>query len=123
MMELARKRMKAICEGIAAAYAVEVRLDLDSIFDVLINHEAETGFMAEAARDDVVGDENVITRPRPMMGSEDFADMLRKAPGCYARVGHSGDLPLHNPGFILDDAILPVGASLLARIVERRLAA
>jgi hippurate hydrolase len=32
-------------------------------------------------------------------------------------------VPLHNPGFILDDGILPVGASLLARIVEARLAA
>lgn len=121
-LELARKRMKAICDGIAAAYSVEIELSLNSIFDVLINHEAETAAMVEAARD-IVGADSVITRPRPMMGSEDFADMLRKAPGCYARVGHAGDLPLHNPGFILDDAILPVGASLLARIVERRLAA
>ncbi|MFC3694076.1 M20 aminoacylase family protein [Chenggangzhangella methanolivorans] len=122
MMELARKRMKEICAGIAATYAVEVTLDLRDVFDVLINTESETAAMAEAARD-VVGDTGLITRPRPMMGSEDFADMLRKAPGCYARVGHAGDLPLHNPGFVLDDAILPVGASLLARIVERRLAA
>ncbi|MDR4308249.1 amidohydrolase [Chelatococcus sambhunathii] len=121
-LELARKRMTAICDGIAAAYSVEIGLSLNSIFDVLINHEAETAAMVEAARD-IVGADSVITRPRPMMGSEDFADMLRKAPGCYARVGHAGDLPLHNPGFILDDAILPLGASLLARIVERRLAA
>ncbi len=120
VMEPARRRMKEICEGVAATYAVEVELDLRSVFDVLINSEAETEEMAEAARD-VAGDDNVITSPRPMMGSEDFADMLRVAPGCYARVGHSGDLPLHNPGFILGEEILPVGASLLARIVERRL--
>jgi hypothetical protein len=30
-------------------------------------------------------------------------------------------VPVHNPGFILDDAILPVGASLFARIIETRL--
>ncbi|HEY0291005.1 MAG TPA: M20 aminoacylase family protein [Hansschlegelia sp.] len=122
VMEIARRRMKEICDGVAAAHAVEIGLDLRSVFDVLINHEVETEAMAEVARE-IVGDEGLITRPRPMMGSEDFADMLQKAPGCYARVGHSGDLPLHNPGFILDDAILPVGASLLARIVEHRLAA
>jgi amidohydrolase len=122
MMELARKRLTAVCDGIAAAYDVEIKIELRAVFDVLINHEAETAEMLEAARD-VVGDEQVLTYARPMMGSEDFADMLFKAPGCYARVGHSGDLPLHNPGFVLDDAILPVGASLLARIVERRLAA
>ncbi|RXF74181.1 M20 aminoacylase family protein [Hansschlegelia zhihuaiae] len=122
MMELARRRLTAVCDGVAAAYDVEIELDLRSVFDVLINHEAETAAVAEVARG-IVGDEQVLTHPRPMMGSEDFADMLFKAPGCYVRVGHSGDLPLHNPGFVLDDAILPVGASLLARIVERRLAA
>jgi len=120
-LEIARKRLKEICDGIATAFSVEVSLDLRPTFDVLINHEAETGFLEQAARD-VAGD-RVVTRPRPMMGSEDFADMLRIAPGAYARVGHAGDLPLHNPGFVLDDAILPVGASLLARIVKRRLAA
>jgi hippurate hydrolase len=57
------------------------------------------------------------------MGSEDFADMLHKVPGVYCTVGHAGSVPVHNPGFVLDDGILPVGASLLARIVERRLAA
>jgi hippurate hydrolase len=122
VMELMRKRMKAVCEGVAATYAVTVDLDLRPSFDVLVNHEAESAAFAEAARE-IVASEDVLTEPRPMMGSEDFADMLRKAPGSYAYVGHSGDLPLHNPGFILDDAILPIGASLLARIVERRLAA
>ena len=66
---------------------------------------------------------NVITDHKPIMGSEDFADMLRAVPGCYCLVGHSGDVPLHNPAFVLGEEILPVGASLLARIVERRLAA
>jgi hippurate hydrolase len=122
VMELMRTRMKAVCEGIAAAYAVTIDLKLRPTFDVLVNHEAESAAFAEAARE-IVPDGGVLTEPRPMMGSEDFADMLRRAPGAYAYVGHSGDLPLHNPGFVLDDAILPIGASLLARIVERRLAA
>ena len=38
-------------------------------------------------------------------------------------VGHAGNVPVHNPGFVLDDGILPIGASLLARLVETRLAA
>jgi metal-dependent amidase/aminoacylase/carboxypeptidase family protein len=57
------------------------------------------------------------------MGSEDFADMLRAVPGAYCWLGHSGDVPLHNPGFIFDDAILTTGASLFARLVETRLPA
>ena len=72
---------------------------------------------------EIVGSENVLTEHRPMMGSEDFADMLNAVPGAYCWVGHAGDVPVHNPSFILDDGILPVGASLLARIAETRLAA
>lgn len=117
-----RERMREISAGIALAYGVEITVDIRDIFSVLVNHEAEVAALAEAARE-IVGPDHVITEPRPMMGSEDFADMLHAVPGAYCWVGHAGDVPLHNPGFILDDAILPVGASLLARIVERRLAA
>lgn len=120
--EMARARLRAIAAGIAAAFEVEIEIELRNIFSVLENHEAETAFFADAVRD-IVGDDNVLTEPRPMMGSEDFADMLHAVPGCYCWVGHAGDVPLHNPGFILDDAILPLGASILARIAERRLAA
>jgi hippurate hydrolase len=55
------------------------------------------------------------------MGSEDFADMLRAVPGAYFWLGHAGSTPVHNPGFVLDDGILPVGASLFARLVETRM--
>ena len=86
------------------------------------NHETETAAFAEVARE-IVGAENVLTEPAPVMGSEDFADMLHMVPGSYCWVGHAGTVPLHNPAFVLDDGILPVGASLLARIVEKRLQA
>jgi amidohydrolase len=122
LAEMIRERMRAVTAGIAAAFEVEIDLDIRNVFSVLENHEKETAAMADAARD-IVGDDNVLTDPKPMMGSEDFADMLHAVPGCYCWVGHSGDVPLHNPGFILDDAILPVGASILARVVEKRLQA
>jgi amidohydrolase len=117
-----RHRIHATVAGIAAAFEVEIDIDLRNTFSVLENHEAEAAALADACRD-IVGDANVLTDPKPMMGSEDFADMLHAVPGCYCWVGHAGKVPLHNPGFILDDAILPVGASILARIVEKRLQA
>ena len=54
-------------------------------------------------------------------GSEDFADMLAVVPGAYCRIGHKGSVPLHNPGFVVDDDMLPVGASIMARLIETRL--
>ncbi len=120
--EMIRQRMKSIAAGLAASFDVEIDVDIRNVFDVLFNTEDLVECFAEAARD-IVGDAMVYTKTQPVMGSEDFADMLHKVPGVYCTVGHAGNIPVHNPGFVLDDGILPVGASLLARIVERRLAA
>jgi metal-dependent amidase/aminoacylase/carboxypeptidase family protein len=74
-----------------------------------------------AAAGDVVGPSGASISDQQATGSEDFAEMLKVVPEAYCRVGHAGWVPLHNPAFVLDDAILPVGASVYARIVETRL--
>lgn len=120
--ELAETRMKEICDGHALAFGVEIRVDLRNIFDVLQNDERLSDAYLEAAAD-IVGAENVSDIDQPATGSEDFADMLKVVPGSYVKLGHTGTMGLHNPGFFLDPAILPVGASIIARIAERRLSA
>ncbi|GGF70641.1 hippurate hydrolase [Azorhizobium oxalatiphilum] len=120
--DLMRQRMRTIAAGIAATFAVDIEVDIRPIFSVLVNHEAQTAAAVESIAK-IVGAENVLTNVQPAMGSEDFADMLQAVPGCYFWVGHEGNLPLHNPSFILDDGILPVGASLLATVATDRLAA
>lgn len=117
---LIRERMRTICAGMAAAFGVEISVDLRDTFSVLVNSEEQAIAVADVART-VVGDDNVFTRSRPKMGSEDFADMLHAVPGAYFWLGHDGSVPVHNPGFVLDDKILPVGASMFARIIETRL--
>jgi amidohydrolase len=117
---LIRERMTAIANGIAAAYGVEISIDNRDLFRVLENHPEHCDIVARAAAG-IVGDDGVLTAPAPKMGSEDFADMLQAVPGAYFWLGHAGSVPVHNPGFVLDDGILPVGASILARIVESRL--
>jgi amidohydrolase len=119
---LVHERMRTISQGIALSFGMEIAVDIRPIFEVLVNGKAEAEPMADAARE-IVGTEKTLTDPNPMMGSEDFADMLRAVPGAYAFVGHTGRVPLHNPAFVLGEEILPIGASLLARVVEKRLAA
>jgi hippurate hydrolase len=117
-----RDRMHALAAGMATAFDCEIKVDIRDGFSVLVNQE-EHSRVVEAVARDIVGEGNVITRSQPKMGSEDFADMLHAVPGAYFWVGHDGSVPLHNPGFSLDDKILPIGASLFARIVETRLPA
>jgi hippurate hydrolase len=115
-----RERMTAIANGIAAAYGVEISINNREIFSVLENRPEQCDAVVRAASD-IVGNSGVLTAPLPKMGSEDFADMLQAVPGAYFWVGHAGSVPLHNPNFILDDGILPLGASIFARLVETRM--
>jgi hippurate hydrolase len=117
---MVRERMRAICAGMAAAFDVEITADIRDIFSVLVNQKEQTDIVAEIARS-VVGNEHVFTKSQPKMGSEDFADMLHAVPGAYFWVGHDGSVPVHNPGYVLDDKILPIGASMFARIIETRM--
>lgn len=118
--DLAEKRMRELCAGFATAYDVEITIDQRNVFDVLMNDADLSEAYLEAAAD-IVGKENISGTDEPATGSEDFADMLKVVPGAYCRIGHSGTTGLHNPSFFLDPEVLPVGASVMARIVECRL--
>jgi len=118
--DLAQSRVRALCAGFALAHGATIEVDFREVFDVLQNDADLADAYLQAAAD-VVGPDNVSDGDGLATGSEDFADMLKVVPGAYCRVGHLGDIPLHNPGFVLDPGILPVGASIMARIVERRL--
>ncbi len=111
-------RMRKICAGFAVAYEVEIEVSIRNVFDVLMNDDARSADLIAAARE-VVGDRAGF-KDGLQMGSEDMADMLRIVPGAYCTLGHGGDVPLHNPAFVFDDAALPIGSSLLARLVETR---
>ncbi|QIG93039.1 MULTISPECIES: M20 aminoacylase family protein [unclassified Bradyrhizobium] len=119
---LIRKRMRAICAGMAAAYDVEIEADIRDTFSVLVNQEEQSRVVEEVART-VVDPAKVLTRSTPKMGSEDFAEMMQAIPGAYFWIGHDGSVPVHNPGYVLDDKILPIGASMFARIIEKRMPA
>jgi hippurate hydrolase len=117
--EKAAVRMREICEGFARAHGATIDLDIRNVFDVLVNDAALSDRLVDAAQQ-LVGTDKAGRKDRLVMGSEDFADMLRVVPGAYCTIGHAGNVPLHSPAFVLDDAILPLGAALMARMVESR---
>jgi hippurate hydrolase len=50
--------------------------------------------------------------------------MLEKVPGCHFDIGNGtddGSCELHNPAYDFNDAALPLGTSVFARIFEMRL--
>ena len=120
--ERMRTRMREISAGLAAAFGVEIEVDIRDIFTVLENDGGLSEIVAGIAAE-VTGKDLVKIQDEAATGSEDFADMLKAAPGVYFTVGHKGEVPLHNPGFVFDDDAIPLGASMLVRVAEARLAA
>ncbi|GHG85635.1 M20 aminoacylase family protein [Pseudodonghicola xiamenensis] len=117
--KLISERIRALCDGLAKGYGVEVQVDIRNVFDVLENDPALADAVIRAAAP-VVGEAKTEMTDELVMGSEDFADMLRIVPGAYCTVGHGGDVQLHNPAFVIDDAMLPVGSNIYANLVIDR---
>lgn len=118
--EKVHERVSKICTGFSQSYEVDISFNFRKVFDVLINDPELSQTYLDAATE-IVGSENTSLVDEVSTGSEDFADMLKVVPGSYLRLGHGSNIPLHNPGFILSDEILPIGAAILARIAEKRL--
>ncbi|GAB4064265.1 amidohydrolase [Ancylobacter sonchi] len=114
------RRIRLIAERQAESYGMRASVDYLRSYDATINHSAETGFLRELAVR-FAGAGQVTEMPRPSMGSEDFAYMLKERPGSYFFLGAAtseADRPLHHPGYNFNDDLLPIGAAFWTEVVE-----
>jgi len=121
VQDIVEAAVHRIAEGIAAAHGVGAQVHYERRYPPTINDPAETERAASAAVL-AAGEDNVHRDPAPSMGSEDFAFMLMEIPGCYVWIGNGpgeGGCGLHNPRYDFNDAILPLGASYWAKLVEK----
>ena len=118
LRSLVRKRFHEIVEGHAAAYGVQARLEYDWGYPATVNDPARTAFAADVARE-VAGAALVDAAAGREMGAEDFSYMLEARPGAYLFMGTGPGAGLHHPAYDFNDEAAPVGASFLARLVER----
>ncbi|GAA4337488.1 M20 aminoacylase family protein [Pigmentiphaga soli] len=129
VLDLIEARMRAIAEHTAAAFDATAEVDFKRNYPPLVNHPAETAFVADVLRS-LVGEHAVDAAVEPTMGAEDFAFMLQEKPGCYVFIGNGdglhrdhghglGPCALHNASYDFNDDLLPLGASFWARLVDR----
>ena len=117
--ELLKRRIIDLAQTQAASYGATAEVDYGWGHPVLVNAERETAFAREVAEElvgpDGVGDIDLVT------GSEDFAFMLEKVPGCFVRLGNGDSAFVHNSRYDFNDANLTTGAAYWTRLVERYL--
>lgn len=116
--------IRKIAECEAEAHGARAEIKHETLFAATVNSAEHARFVEQAARDVVAGDA-IVRNPAPELGSEDFSFMLQRRPGCYFLIGQ-GDAEhqaiCHDVNYDFNDAILPIGAAIFVRLVERRLA-
>ncbi|MGY4308388.1 amidohydrolase [Bradyrhizobium sp. USDA 4369] len=111
------KRFKDLVTAMASGMGVEVEIDYDWGYPVVINHAEQTAFAARVARD-VVGPDQVKTDMPPRLGGEDFAYMLQARPGAFVFMGIGEGAGVHHPEYDFNDDVIPHGISYWAKLVE-----
>jgi len=119
-----QRAIRKVAECEAEAHGARAEIEHETLFAATVNTAENARFVEEAARDVVAGDA-IVRNPAPELGSEDFSFMLQRRPGCYFLIGQ-GDAEhqaiCHDVNYDFNDAILPIGAAIFVRLVERRLA-
>jgi amidohydrolase len=107
--------------NIAETLGGKVELDLRSGYPPVVNEEKMTRLAHESIAQ--VFGEDSIRDFEPMMGAEDFAAMLKQAPGAFIWLGAALEKPRehHHPEFNIDESVLVQGASALANMAVNTL--
>ncbi len=117
-----RERIDETARHIAAVSGTEAETVWTGICSALVNTPEACTEAGGVARE--LGLNVIDNRPLSLSG-DNFAEYLRRVPGCYAYLGTSNpDFPdtlagIHNGHFNLDEAALPLGAALYAACALR----
>jgi hippurate hydrolase len=114
--------LRELVAGTARAAGCTASIEYVRYYPATINDPECARHVLEASRA-LFG--SALVPEAPAATSEDFAFMLRKVPGAYVWLGQGSAThaaSLHHPGYEFNDEVLATGATLLAALVERRLA-
>lgn len=122
---MAHDRIRALADGVAAAYGARAEVAIREGEPVLVN-DPDMVALINAAAADVAGPDCAFAA-EPWTASDDFAFYSRVRPSVYFRLGvgnaDKGCVhPLHHPEFQIDEDAMTLGASVLLRAARRFLA-
>jgi amidohydrolase len=114
-------RFEEIVKGVAVAMGCNAEVNVKKITPALINNEAVTTKVQEAARR-LLPTADHDASPYLTMGAEDMAFMQEKVDGCYFFIGSNNkekklDYGHHHPKFDFDEAALVNGVAIMAASV------
>ncbi len=107
--------IERMAKSVAAGYRAEAHLNYQFATSPVIN-DPECSALAKRAVEKILGKDGLIEYEK-VMGGEDFAEFLKKAPGALALVGIGNEkkqtaYPHHHPNFNIDEDALEIGVAL-----------
>lgn len=113
--DLLERRLEETATTLASTYGCTARVNYNRRYPPLINHEAEVGLAARAARM-VAPADMVNDRMDPITSAEDFAFMLIERPGAFMMLGNGVEpdgsfVNVHSPDYDFNDGIIVTGAA------------
>ena len=115
------ERFEVIVYGLAETMGCQAEVELQRLTPAVINQPEKAARVAEVARR-IFPKAEIDTGDYVTMGSEDFAFIMEKVPGCFFFIGSANkekglNASHHHPRFDFDEQALPHGAALMASAV------
>lgn len=115
------RRIEEMTRGITAAMQADCQVKYEFKYPALINSDSFTDFFVESAKK-ILPEEDIIRLKEPVMGAEDMAYFLEKAPGTYFFLNNIREIdgksyPHHNSKFDLDESLFYKGTALFVQTV------
>ncbi|MCB2046599.1 MAG: amidohydrolase [Novosphingobium sp.] len=123
-----RDNLQLIAAGIAGAHGMTAEIDVEEGCPVTVC-DGRAVALGQKVATGLFGADSFLSLDNPVMGAEDFSYVLEKVPGAMFFLGasHEGEdwtqcCGIHSTRMMLDEAVLPRGAAMLAGLAEAFLA-
>ncbi len=115
------ERFEKIVTTVAEALGCQAEIEIQQLTPATVN-QPEVAMRVQTLAAQLFPEWKIETSDHITMGSEDFAYILQRVPGCFFFIGSANpvkglDAGHHNPRFDFDEAILPSAAALMAATV------
>ena len=116
-----KQRIRETAEGIALAMGCRAEVNIIAGYAALVNNDDEAARITRVAGR-MLGEENVVIKPEPSMGGEDFSFFCDCAPGAFFHLGCVPEEempapPLHSKDFHINEDCLTIGTLMHAALV------
>src|SRR5579864_8445531 len=127
--ERAHEGLRRVATNIAAAHLCGANVQIRRGYPVTVNDPGFVDF-ARGVASELLGADNYIDSPAPLMGAEDFSYVLQRMPGCMmflgvmpeGHAGHDHVAPCHSNRMMLNEESMAAGIAMHAAIAHRFLA-